>query len=258
VDTGYFRVVESQPIPGAAGWKQDQPMRIRFNRKLSQRPPMGVDSLTYLDLKTLEGDSNRAIRITSAFQGLKRYDFLFLALENGDSTLVFKTRPHFPAKDTVTITVSGALTDTSGLSLDGNGNFFPDWLYSRIDSVDAYSFTFMTGYQDFYVFPNPFRFSDSRHREKGNVTFKNVNTLTGFVPGQTVTLRVHSMTGDLVYASRDASAKARAGSNSEVFSSLDWDLQNHSGTTVGTGVYIYTLMTGNSTVLRKGKVAVVR
>lgn len=258
VDTGFFRVIESEPAPGVTGWKQDQPMRIRFNRKLAQRPPWGVDSLTSLDLKTMQGDSNNAIRITSAFMGKKRYDFLFLALENGDSTLVFKTRPHFPAKDTVTIALSGALMDTSGLSLDGNGNYFPDWLYSRVDSADAFSFSFMTGYQDFYIYPNPFRFSDARHREKGSITFKNVNTLTGFVPGQPVTLRIHTMTGELVYASRDGSAVARAGANSEVFSSLGWDLQNRAGTTVGTGVYIYTLMTGNSKVLRKGKVAVVR
>ena len=114
----------------------------------------------------------------------------------------------------------------------------------------------MTRNQDFYVFPNPYRFSDSRHREKGAITFKNLNTLEGFVIGQEVVLRIHTMTGDLVYNSRDATPPT--GARSAVATSLDWDMKNRAGNTVGTGVYIFSLMSGDTKLIRKGKVAVVR
>lgn len=256
VDTGFFAVAQTLPAAGQSGWDPDQTIRIRFNRKLAQRPPAGIDTLTLLNLNSLRGDSNRYLGVTSVFQGTRRYNFQFLALEDGDSTLVFKTRPRFPALDTVTVTLSGGLLDTSGLSLDGNGNRFPDWLYAPSDTADQFSFSFQTRDQDFYVFPNPYRFSDSRHREKGAITFKNLNTLPGFVKGQEVVLRIHTMTGDLVYNSRDASPAT--GSRTAVNTSLDWDMKNRAGNTVGTGVYIFSLMSGDTKLIKKGKVAVVR
>ena len=42
------------------------------------------------------------------------------------------------------------------------------------------------------------------------------------------------------------------------WTTLDWDLRNGAGNLVGTGVYLYTLILGESTLLKKGKVAVVR
>ena len=257
VDTGVFQVDKTEPAQGSSGWNPDQAMRIHFNRRLAKMPPLGTDSLTRLNLTSLKGDSNQSVRITSVFQGNKRYNFQFLSLENGDSTLVIKTRPRFPALDTVTVVISGGLVDTSGLSLDGNGNKFPEWLYTRLDTIDQYTLTFQTIDQNFYIFPNPYRFSDSRHRDKGSITFKNLNTLSGFVKGQEVVLRVHTMTGDLIYNSHDAPA-ARNTPKPDILNSLEWDLKNVSGSTVGTGVYIFTLMTGKDKVLRKGKVAVVR
>jgi hypothetical protein len=257
VDTGYFKVVSTLPAAGQKEWDPEQPLRIHFNRRLAQRPPQGNDTLTRLDLRSLKGDSNLSVRVTSIFQGNRHYGFYFLSLEDGDSTLVFKTRPRFPAYDTVTVTLSGGILDTSGLSLDGNGNLFPDWIYTPGDTTDQYRYTFEVRDQDFYVYPNPYRFSDSRHRDKGNITFKNINILSGFVPSQEVVLRIHTMTGDLVYNSRNA-GDTRSGFKTTNFTSLDWDMKNTSGSTVGTGVYIFTLTTGKDKLLRKGKVAVVR
>src|SRR5690606_26763314 len=199
VDTGVFMVASTRPASGEGNWSPEDPIRVRSHRRLSRRPPQGSDSETLLDLASLKADSNRSIRVTSVFRPGQPYDFRFLGLENGDSTLVIGTRPRLPALDTVTVTLSGGILDTSGLSLDGNGDKIPEWLYSRNDSADSYSFTFMTMDADFYVFPNPYRHSDARHRDKGSITFKNLNSLGGFILGSEVVLRIHTMTGDLVY-----------------------------------------------------------
>lgn len=257
VDTGYFSVVSTRPASGEIGWNPDQPLRIRFNRKLSQRPPRGEDSLTLMDLGALKAESNRGIRIRSVFRPGQDYDFQFLTLSDGDSTLVIRTRPRFPALDTVTVSLSGGILDTSGLSLDGNGDKLPQWLYDVTDTTDTYTYTFTTLEADFYIFPNPFRFSDARHQEKGTITFKNLNTLKGYIPGKEVILRIHTMTGDLAYNSHTR-PDPRYNLDVQKNTSLDWNLRNNSGNTVGSGVYIYTLMMGESRILRKGKVAVIR
>lgn len=253
VDTGSFRVVSTVPAARSDGWHPDNSLRIRFNRRLAASPPAGRDSVTLLDLAEMEGDSNRGIWIRSTSRSNRRYDLQFLALEDGDSTLVLRSRPKFASFDSVTVTLSGGITDLDGLTLDGNGDGFPSHFYDAGDTTDRYSFAFYTREQDFYVFPNPFRFSNPRHREKGGVTFKNINSLSGFASGREVVLRVHSMTGDLLYSSRSASRGVAS-----QWASMDWDLRNNAGNLVGTGVYIYTLVAGERKVLKKGKVAVIR
>lgn len=257
VDTSYLAVVSTEPARNATGWSPESPIRIRFNRKLSKRPPFGTDTLTRLDPAAMKGIDNHAVRVTSVFRKGKTYDFQILSLADNDSSLLIRTRPLLPALDSVTVTLSGGILDTSGLSLDGNGNRLPEWLYDQKDTVDQYTLTFTTSDADFYIFPNPFRFSDSRHREKGSITFKNLNSLRGYALGEEVVLRIHTMTGDLVYNS--AQAPGSGGSETRVKNtSLDWELKNDHGNTVGTGVYIYTLTSGKSRLLHKGKVAVVR
>ncbi|MEO7425820.1 MAG: hypothetical protein ABI036_11585 [Fibrobacteria bacterium] len=256
VDTSRFRVLASEPAPGATGWNPEGTIKVRFSRKLAKGPPQGADSLTLLSLNALKAADNRAIKVSSIFRSGKVYDFQFLSLADHDSSLLFRTRPFLPALDTVTISLSGGILDSSGLSLDGDGDDFPSWLYDQRDSVDAYRFTFVTADADFYVYPNPYRFADSRHREKGSITFKNLNTLSGYIAGNDITLRVHTMTGDLVYDSRKANAQAQA--RKKFDTSIDWDLMNSSGSLVGTGVYIYSIMREGTKLLRKGKVAVVR
>jgi hypothetical protein len=257
VDTSYLAVLSTSPAQNESGWDPEAPIRIRFNRKLSRRPPAGPDTLTLLNQADLRESDNRAVKVSSLYRHGRGYDFRILALENNDSTLVIGTRPFLTALDTVTLTLSGGILDTSGLSLDGNGNRLPEWLYDQKDTVDRFTLTFSTRDADFYVFPNPFRFSDSRHREKGAVTFKNLNTLRGYSLGADVILRVHTMTGELVYRTSTGQA-AQGDPDRKIHTSLDWNLQNDHGSTVGTGIYIYTLMVGNSRVLTKGKVAVVR
>ncbi len=256
VDTSRLQVLASEPEAGASGWSPEGTIKIRFNRKLSQGPPAGADSLTLLALSALKGADNRALKVTSVFRAGRVYDFQFLALSDNDSSLIFRTRPLLPALDTVTVTLSGGILDTSGLSLDGNGDKFPDWLYDQKDSVDAFRFTFITADADFYVYPNPYRFADARHRDKGSITFKNLNSLRGYAVGNDVTLRVHTMGGDLVYDSEKASVRAQP--RKKFDTSMDWDLKNSNGSLVGTGVYIFSIYRDGSKLLHKGKVAVVR
>ncbi|MDQ3001691.1 MAG: hypothetical protein M3Y08_10575 [Fibrobacterota bacterium] len=255
VDSSYFKVVTTRPAQGEEGWNPETPIRIRFNRKLSRPPPAGTDTMTLLNLAAFRAEENHAVRVTSIYRPDKTYDFQFLSLENNDSTLVFNVRPRLPALDTVTVRLSGGILDTSGLSLDGDGDKFPAWLYGQQDSVDIFTFTFNTSDADFYVFPNPFRFSNGRHRDKGSITFKNLNSLRGYSLGDDVVLRVHTMTGDLVYNSETASGSL---ATQKLFTSLDWDLKNNRGSLVGSGVYLYTLTAGKSKLLTKGKVAIIR
>lgn len=257
VDTSYLTVLSTSPAQNESGWDPEAPIRIRFNRKLSRRPPSGPDTLTLLNLSDIRENDNRAVKVSSLYRHGRGYDFRILSLTDNDSTLVIGTRPFLTALDTVTLTLSGGILDTSGLSLDGNGNRLPEWLYDQQDTVDRFTLTFSTRDADFYVFPNPYRFSDTRHRDKGSITFKNLNTLRGYSLGNDVILRVHTMTGDLVYRTSTGQA-AKGDPDRKIHTSLDWNLRNDHGSTVGTGIYIYTLMVGNSRVLAKGKVAVVR
>ncbi len=257
VDTSYLAIISTDPPQGGKGWDPEKPVRIRFNRKLSRRPPLGTDTLTLFNPAALKAVDNRAVHVTSLYRPGQGYDFRQLTFADNDSSLLIGTRPFLPALDTITLVLSGGILDTSGLSLDGNGDKLPEWLYDQRDSVDRFTLTFTTRDADFYVFPNPFRFSDSRHRDKGSITFKNLNTLRGYAIGDNVVLRIHTMTGDLVFKTSTSAAAAKDLDKRDR-TSLDWNLQNDHGNTVGTGVYIYTLMIGDSKVLTKGKVAVVR
>lgn len=256
VDTGFFRVVSTTPARGDLGWDPEKAIKVRFNRKLGIPPPQGQDSATFLDFGNLKGDSSKVLWAESRWRGERRYDLQFLSVEDGDSSLVFRTRPKFPAFDTVTVTLAGILTDHNGLTLDGNFDGFPSAFYDSADTADQYRFTFQVREQEFYIFPNPYRHSNARHREKGTITFKNINSLSGFVAGREVVLRVHSMTGDLIYSSLSA-PRSRA-ADVRNWAIMEWDLRNNAGNLAGTGVYVYTLISGGTQVLRKGKVAVIR
>jgi hypothetical protein len=257
VDTTVFRVTATVPDAGGKGWSPDDPIRIRFNRKLALPPPAGRDTTTLLALGSLKAADSRAVRVTSIYRPGRPYDFQSISLVEGDSALLLSVRPRLPAEDTVTVELSGGILDSTGIPLDGNGDGIPRWLYDRRDTVDQFSFSFGTSQAEFYVFPNPFRFGDPRHREKGTITFKNLNSLHGFTAGNQLTLRVHTLTGDLVYDSGLRNGDP-LGPTPKQSTSLDWDLKNDGGSTVGTGVYIYSLSTGGRTLLHKGKVAVVR
>jgi hypothetical protein len=66
------------------------------------------------------------------------------------------------------------------------------------------------------------------------------------------------MGGDLVYNSNTRPLAPVGPGGKRINVSLDWDLKNNHGAGIGTGVYVYTLMSGSRTLLHKGKVAVVR
>jgi hypothetical protein len=248
VDTASLRVLSAQ-ASGTGAWNPDSSLRVRFNAPLLRR-----DSASNLgvDLRIGERDSNPSVRVTSALLGDVSLGLRSLSLANGDSVLVIRTRRRAAARDTVTLWLAASLADTAGNTLDGNGDGYPGFVYDGSDATDSYTFEVEASNQGFYTFPNPFKFSDSRHRDKGTITFKNLNALRGFRAGEEVALRVHTLNGDLVYSSRRSRSPAPA------TVAVDWNLRNDAGSVVGTGVYLFTLQQGKDKLLKKGKVAVMR
>ncbi len=259
VDTSVFKVVETQPFEGQSDWDSFAPIRIRFNAPLARNADADGRGSLPIDIRTLHGDSNSFLRVTSTAVGGKAHNFRFLALERGDSVLTWQTFPSLGGEDTVTVRVSAKVLDRDGRSLDGNGDGLSGYLYNPLDTTDFFSFTFITGKQDFYLFPNPYRFSDFRHLEKGGITFKNIHQLRGYTRENPVILRIHGMTGDLLYSS-DGKGSARPGASRSAkgITQLDWDLKNTHGNTLATGIYLYTLTLGEDRLLHKGKVALIR
>lgn len=260
VDSSRFRVTRSHPSPDAQDWNPDRPMQIFLSHPVSPWLLRGTDSVATLDLQHLEGDSNKTIRVRSANKGNRVLDLKFIRLGPGDSSLVFQTEPLIGAFDSVRVKLSHSLSGGPGLSLDGNGDGLPGFLYDPTDTSDAYAFSFRTGKHPFYVFPNPFRYSDIRHKQKGAVTFKNLNSLDGFQLGVPIDFRIFDMTGDPIYDSRirAQSPVFGAGDSEPLAPEWDWTLLNTENRRVGTGVYVFIISGQDGRVLAKGKVAVIR
>lgn len=253
-DTSVLRVIRSQPAMGDTAVDPDASLRLVFNRPLAVRPPPAWTGLPAVDLQNLTGGENASFRITSLHTQGRELNFAALQLVADDTVLIIKMREKAGAYDTVTLTLSGSISDTDGNTLDGDGDGFPAYLYRAEPGVDDYSLTFATGRAGFYVFPNPFRFDNERHRQKGAVTFKNLNSLAGWKAEKTLSIRIHDMTGDLVWS--DAQSSSTANRRGRVM--VDWDLRNTQGTRVATGVYLYSITDEADRLLMKGKVAVIR
>lgn len=252
-DTLVLRIVRSTPAQGDTEVSPDASVRLTFNRPLAVRapPPGGLD---VVDLETLDGDANPFFTWESAKTGRKPLDFASLTLLPGDTVLVIRPRERVTAFDSVTLRVSGSLSDTDGNTLDGNEDGFPGYLFNPAAGVDDFVLTYTTGEAGFYVFPNPYRFDNVRHRNKGSVTFKNLNSLPGYAENKSMTLRIHDMAGGLVYNhDRHASSSERRGA-----ALFDWNLKNDFGVTVATGVFLYSLTDASGRLLIKGKLAVIR
>ncbi len=259
VDTSVFRVSETFPAHGHTDWDSFAPIRIKFNAPLARLADADGRNTPPIDIQTRRADSNFSVRVTSTAIGGKGHNFRLLRLEPGDSVLTLQTFPSLGGQDTVTVRLASSILDASGRSLDGNGDGLSGYLYNPDDTADYFAFTFITGKQDFYLFPNPYRYSDSRHLEKGGITFKNIHQLRGYTRDKPVILRIYSMTADLLYSSGGRGA-GRAGTSASAkgITQLDWDLKNTHGHAMATGVYLYTLTLGEDRLLRKGKVALIR
>ncbi len=253
-DTTVLRVLRSQPAMGDSAVDPDASIRLVFNRPLAVRPPPEWTGLPPVDFQNLMGGENASFKVTSLHTRGRELNFAALQLIADDTVLIIKMREKAGAYDTVTLTLSGSISDIDGNTLDGDGDGFPAYLYRAEPGVDDYALTFATGRAGFYVFPNPFRFDNERHRQKGVVTFKNLNSLAGWDSEKTLSIRIHDMTGDLVWS--DGQAAGMGSRRGRVM--VDWDLRNTQGTRVATGVYIYSITDAADRLLMKGKVAVIR
>jgi hypothetical protein len=251
VDTTRLRVVSIRPDPESGNWAPDSALRIRFNAPLHIRTrpedPLGLDD------RPLPDDGNSSISITSELEGGRPLGLRDLTLEEGGRTLVLWTRRRAVAYDTLHLRLAASLIDTSWLPLDGDGDGIPLAYYDPTDTTDAYRFVMTVGASDFYLFPNPFRFSNARHREKGQISFKNLHRLKGFKSQSPVSLRIYTLMGDEV-----ASVRSNATPGPQGIVGLDWDLRNRIGVYVATGVYVYALFQSGDQPLKKGKLAIVR
>ncbi len=254
VDTNSFYVFKTFPLNNTLSWEKSRPLEIRFNRALNKIN----QSLPILDLQHLQGDSNLSIHVTSTFHPNFFHNFKFIHLAHGDSSLIFKNDPELTAFDKVTVTLSSKISDILGYSLDGNGDGLPRFYYNPQDTTDQFQFTFVVQPDEFYVFPNPFKFSDARHREKGNITFKNIMALKGFEALKGYKLGIHSMSGDLLYSEHSDPLGNFLQTGIRDRGSISWDVKNNHGLLVGTGVYLYTLEQDGGRLLQKGKIAIIR
>jgi hypothetical protein len=250
-DTSVLRIVESIPAWGDSNVNPDASVRLRFNRPLATDD---IDELEAIDLSHLQGGENTFLEWSSSRTGGQPLDLAAITLLPGDSELVIKPRERATAFDTVTLIVSGAVLDQNGGTLDGNGDGFPGFQFNPQSGVDDWTLTYFTGAAGFYVFPNPFRFDNPRHAERGHVTFKNLNSLKGWKEDASYSVRVHDMAGDLVWnQERHSSAGQRRG-----LAVVDWNLKNDQGTRIATGVYVYSVTDNSNRLLIKGKLAVIR
>ncbi len=261
VDSSTFRVTRSYPVNHELNAKSDEAIQIHFNHRLSQFLALGTDTLKTLDLDSLAAGKNRSLRVSSAFNAWQPYELKYVRLGPGDSSLIFQTRPKFSANDSVSVILYGRLSDTLGLSLDGNRDGIPSFRYDTNSREDDFIFDFRISNAPFYVFPNPYRFDNIRHREKGGVTFKNLSSLKGFALNTKILFRFYDMAADLVYDSEKSGQSPIFGQVSSGSQALapewNWNLQNSFGRVVASGVYIYQVVREDGRVLTKGKLAVI-
>ncbi|MFC1585505.1 Ig-like domain-containing protein [Fibrobacterota bacterium] len=259
VDNSYLRVVSTEPEDGSNTFDPENPIEIHFNSPLVYdylHPGLGTRIISVDTANLLASDSNRTVRITSVYNQGSRFNLRSLTLANGDTTLLIKLSPNFFSGDTVTVTIFNNVADTSGLTLDGNSDGQGMYLFDTGDTDDHYTFTFVTGRKQFYVYPNPFKWSDQDHSRKNSMTFANLSGLKGARAGKIMDFRIYTMTGDLVYSSKRMGTSLTLVQNTTP--TWDWNLRNNKGNRVATGVYLYAVSIKPEGLVKKGKLAVIR
>jgi len=251
VDTSLLRVMNTVPDSGET-LNPDEPIQILFNNPLAPRAIFGTDTIPSLDLATMAGDSNFMISMRTAQSRWEPVDFRSIELINNDSGLSVRPLRKFYALDTVRVRIAPTVYDILGHSLDGNEDRVFTW---PADSNDYFEFEFTVGESGFYVYPNPFKFFNPEHTDKGTISFKNLHQISGARPDKALTIRIYTFDGLLVHSSRRLKSSVTLSSEGQV-PEWEWNLKNNHGRTVASGVYLY-LIGHDHKVLEKGKVMVI-
>lgn len=257
IDTSSFQVDTARLSPKLGGvFNVDNPVLVYFDNRLVVNNIFGVDTIKSLDLKNLASDSNYSLEIRTSFNSWNSVPMKSISLVAGDSALRITPKRKFFAGDSIHVIIKSNVSSISGNSLDGNFNGTGNFLYNRLDTLDRFIYPFKIGEASFYTFPNPFKYKLASHRELDGIVFKNLNNLKGTKPEQDIDIRIYSVTGQLVYSSKRKknSVQFLAGESSPEWK---WNLKNHAGRRVATGVYLFTIKTKDK-LLDKGKVVLIR
>jgi hypothetical protein len=255
-DTSTLRVLETWP-KDLSLYDPDASIQILFSKPLVSKMILGADTVTALDLVTLDGDSNVSVQLRSRYSSRIRIDFRYLRLERGDSMLVVRPRYKFLSGDSVEVRIAPNLASSRGHTLDGDSNGLTNW--PIVDTVDYYQFRFVVGQTDFYTFPNPFKASIAEHRQKGSITFKNLHQIKGVTLEKDIDIRIYTVDGNLVFSTVRKKNSYRYDINDDNTRPplFEWFLCNNHGLSVASGVYMYTIGQGNK-ILKKSKLMVIR
>ncbi|HSQ43023.1 MAG TPA: hypothetical protein VLM37_12155, partial [Fibrobacteraceae bacterium] len=253
-DTSTLRVLETWPKEGEL-YDPDEDIRILFSKPLSTTMVLDGDTTLALDLSTLDGDSNTTVQMRSRYGNNLLSDFRYLKLDRGDSLLVLRPKYKFLSSDSVQVWLSPSIASSQGHTLDGDSNGITSW--PVVDTVDSYSFRFVVGATDFYAFPNPFKFSNAEHREKGCISFKNLHQIKGVNLEKEIEIRIYSVDGNLVYSTKRKKNSFLYSAEGAQAPQFDWYLRNNHDRPVASGTYLYTISQSGK-VLKKSKLMIIR
>jgi hypothetical protein len=122
------------------------------------------------------------------------------------------------------------------------------------------AWSFRSANVGFYTYPNPYKPGvDPRHCPAGGpcgIWFKNLHTLG--VDLSEVTVTVFGVSAHPVFDSRTAGIRIAFGPGSGSLPQWCWTTRNTRGDPVGSGIYLYAIYTAAGSVLRTGKLIIVR
>lgn len=252
-----FEVVKTDPLPETSNYNPERPIKIWFNDSLALNYTLRNQYITSIDTGINLDSTNAGIRITSTLNNQRSYQFYYVRLTNGDSAIEFLPKPKIYSGDSVTVTLFSSIGNGRGLSLDGNSDSTGNFIYNSLDTADRYTLKFTAHRSDFYIYPNPFRWSDNQHAELGYVTFKNFNQLPGVKNGDRLHFKIYNMNAELIFSSEQQGREGGFVIDPYTPPVYPWNLRNQFGHKVATGVYIYSVFKKDE-LLKKGKLAVLR
>jgi len=236
-----IRVEATSPESASVLTEVSPEITIRFNDKLAA----GI-----IDFDTSK--DNRSFRIGSGRTGYTALHSISLL---PDSTgIVVLPKVTFFSNDSVYCEFRGF---TSNYRYTANVNL-PAGVS---DTMSRHGWYFRSGEIGFYTFPNPYKpSSNPKHCGSGGpcgIWFKNLHTLGKDI--EEVAVVIFSMNAHPVFDSRKKGVRIRfTTSGSDNLPEWKWDTRNTKGELVATGLYFYALYSTNGTVLKKGKLIIVR
>lgn len=173
------------------------------------------------------------------------------------------------SSDSTVITLHPSYRNFSDDSLYCKFNgFSSNYRYDKVENdpdqdnvFEQYEWNFYTGKIGFYTFPNPYKpGKDPRHcRDNGpcGIWFKNLHSLKE--KNNDVEIRIYSMGGYPVYDTKKAGTRIHfeTGRGASAPQWL-WNTKNQKNEPAGSGLYFYVISDLKGSVLKKGKLIIVR